>query len=243
MSAPDDRGLARHLAAWRADSRSAPRPEAIAEARRAMLAAPPPASAAGWRSLLGLRPRRRGRLVVATLAAGLAVLTPITVLGWDAPAGTPLHGVSVVKEHVALAVPGVDHVALTLQFAEQSLADARAGHDPRDSLAEAKSLLDGVAGELPADGGAAVRARWSRDEAELAAIEDDLAGSETAAPAEGSGGRESTPAASGRPATAEPSDEAGPSRPPSSPGASTEPTPAGESAAALPTPAPSGSDR
>lgn len=238
MTPADDLGLTRHLAGWRADSLRSPRPEAMAAARRAMLAARGAEAPGGWRSALGLRPRRPRRLLVASAAASLAVLTPITVLGWDAPAGTPLHGVWVVKEHVALAVPGVDHVALTLQFAEQSLADARAGHDPRDSAAEAASLLDSVAGDLTAGGGPALRARWIRDEAELTAIEDDLAPPRTPVPGEGSD-TESPPAATGVPATAEPSDGEGSSRAPSPPGASAAPTPDGERSGAEP----SGGDR
>jgi hypothetical protein len=165
------RSLEPYLAAWRDDSRQSPRPHSRERAREAMLAAAaapihrPIARVLSAQSTFRLRgrfPRRAGALVAVTATVVTAFL------GWNAPAGSSLYGVRAARQSVQLVVPGANLAALHLEFAAQSLADARNGISPAASLADGRSELDAARGELPADHTAPLWAQWSDDEAVLA---------------------------------------------------------------------------
>jgi hypothetical protein len=168
-----DPGLALDLARWRIDSRRDPRPEAAAAARAAMLAvvASPPRR---WRlaALPGAHlPRTHRRLALDGALGGALAVAGVTVgVGWQAPVGSPLHTVRLARERLQLALPGTDGATLRLGFAEQRLADARAGHDPA-GLDEAAALLADDRADLPADHTAQPWVRWTRDETELDSLE------------------------------------------------------------------------
>jgi hypothetical protein len=162
-----------YLAAWRADSRQGARPHSRERAREAMLAAaasPAPAyrrvaavlSAQSTFRLRSRFPQRAGALAAVTATVVTAFL------GWNAPAGSSLYGVRAARQSVQLVVPGANLAALHLEFAAQSLADARNGISPAASLADARSELDAARSELPADHTAPLWAQWSGDEAVLA---------------------------------------------------------------------------
>ena len=103
------------------------------------------------------------------LAAAAAAL--VVTLGWSAPAGSPLHDVRLAREAVTLQLPGTNNASLVLGYAEDRLADARAGRNPRASLDEAAALLKTSGDELPAtNAGDPLWTRWSNDEAELTAL-------------------------------------------------------------------------
>ena len=139
--------------------------------------------------------RRTATVLGAAAVAGVAA---IGVAGWSAPAGSSLHDVRLVREHIALAVPGLDHASLELSFVEDRLADARAGRDVRQSLQEASSLLADCRRYLPAAAGSPLAVRWSADTQSLARLEAALVtpGS-TAGEGGGSGEEGSTPAQPG----------------------------------------------
>lgn len=154
MNGVDDL-LAPYVAAWRADSLSPLSPRARERARAAMLAAVAASDGRRYRGRgVAFRVRLGRRRGPQRLAGALVTLTAAVVLGllgWNAPAGSPLHGVRVVRQSVQLAVPGADLPALHLQFAEQSLADARNALNSAASLADARAELDAAHGLLPAD--------------------------------------------------------------------------------------------
>lgn len=154
------------LDAWVEESRIAGRPAGMSAARAAMHAAAP--APGGRRRLVALAPavrRHPWRLTGAGLAAAAAVAL---VVGWNAPAGSPLHQVRLGREDLALAFArGSSGVELRLQYAEDRLREAQAGAHPADSLAEAGSLIDGARGDLSADRTDPLWTRWVIDEADL----------------------------------------------------------------------------
>jgi hypothetical protein len=169
VTTPDDE-LERRLAAWREDSL---RP-ADAAARERARAALMRAVAAGARSdrraiaRLGLafRPHQRVWRVAGVLTVAVAAAA-VATSGWNAPAGSPLHGVRGARQGVQLALPGANLAALHLEFAAQSLADARHGIAPAASLAEAAAELDAAHRDLPADHSSPLWGQWNEDEKQL----------------------------------------------------------------------------
>jgi hypothetical protein len=160
--------LAPFLAAWREDSLQTARPGPRERTRAALLAAVAapsarrrlwPLSASGW--------RRRRVLFRAGPVVVLAAAVVIAAIGWNAPAGTALYGVRAARQGVQLAVPGADLASLHLQFAEQSLADARHGIAPLASLANARGELDAARSELPADHTSPLWTRFAGDQKTL----------------------------------------------------------------------------
>jgi hypothetical protein len=128
-----------------------------------------------WREH-GLRLVRRNARLGGAVAATLATVAAVVgVLGWSAPAGSPLHDVRLARESVALHLPGADSSTLVLGFAEDRLADAQAGRNPQSSLVEAANLLATCRGSLPSDHGDALWQRWTRDQAELVDLQARLA--------------------------------------------------------------------
>jgi hypothetical protein len=170
-----DPTLGAYLASWREDSLRPPLSEARARARAAMHAAlaAPVAGRYRVRALslpFGIRlQHRRPLLAVAAAALGGAVL--VGLIGWNAPAGSPLYGVRAARQGIQLALPGADQAALRLQYAESSLADARNGIDTGASLADARTELQTAYSELPVDHASPLWGRWDTDESKLAADE------------------------------------------------------------------------
>jgi hypothetical protein len=164
-SNPTDPRLLAAFAELRAESAAPARPDAVAAARRAMHMAA--AERAGHRGMAPLLDRARRLLTPHRLMAGAAGATlglaAVTALGWNAPAGAPLHAVEVAHEQIALALPGIDRVSLDLNYAEVRLAQAAGGDSPGDALDEAQRLLDDAHSHLPGDHGAAVWTRWQSD--------------------------------------------------------------------------------
>jgi hypothetical protein len=142
---------------------------AVASGRRGLLARALWFSA-GFR-LRGLRVRLAG------FVGAVAVAAAVAGVGWNAPAGSFLHGVRVARQSVQLAVPGADLAGLHLQFAEQSLADARDGINAAASLADARSELDAAREVLPANHSSPLWTRWGDDEAVLGTEEEPPAAS------------------------------------------------------------------
>jgi hypothetical protein len=195
----DDELLAPYLAAWREDSLQPSLPHSRELARTAMLEA----VASRRRGLLGRALwfsagfRLRGlRVRMAGFVGAVAVAAAIAAVGWNAPAGSFLHGVRVARQSVQLAVPGADLAGLHLEFAEQSLADARDGIDPAASVADARSELDAAREVLPHDHSSPLWTRWGDDEAIL--------GTEEAAPAGGGVPQAGVPAGGSAPSAAAP---------------------------------------
>lgn len=162
--------LTAYLAAWREDSLLPPLPAAREQARAAMLAAL--VARRGRRgiwafsSLAGYRLRFRHTLLGA---ASLAVTGAMVVglLGWNAPAGSPLYGVRAARQGIQLALPGANPATLHLQYAEAFLTDARSGKDRSASLADARAELDAAQRDLPVNHASPLWTRWSSDEAQL----------------------------------------------------------------------------
>ena len=139
-----------------------------AVARQAATTAQPASFREQAAGLLGRHVRFTGAVVTAAAAATMVVL------GWSAPAGSPLHGVRLVRESVALHLPGADDATLVLGYAEERMSDAASGRDPQASLAEASQLLKSCRGYLPSDHSDPVWQRWTRDEVEVARLEAQL---------------------------------------------------------------------
>lgn len=166
-----DPGLQRAFEALRQESSPAPRPEAMAAARAAMHQA---RTVEMERRPLQRLARRLGtaltmhRLMAAgsAVAAGVAL---VALLGWNAPAGSPLHGVRVAHEQLALVLPGSDRAGLDLGYAESRLEQAQ--HDGSTAaLDEAQRLLDDAHAHLSA--GSTLWPRWQRDVKLLSELRD-----------------------------------------------------------------------
>ena len=167
--------LTAFLAAWREDSLLPPLPAAREQAKAAMLGAL--VASRGRRHvwafslLAGYRPRFRHILLgAASFAVAGAVL--VGVLGWNAPAGSPLYGVRAARQGIQLALPGANPATLHLQYAEAFLTDARSGKDRSASLVDARAELDAAHRDLPVNHGSPLWTRWSSDEAQLNVEED-----------------------------------------------------------------------
>lgn len=159
-----------YLDAWREDSRRDPAFLPREQARAAMLAAVASHGAARRRARpLSFPPfsfrLRHGRPVLAGSLAALAAAVVVGVLGWNAPAGSPLYGVRAAKQSIALALPGANLAALHLSYAEESLADARDGVNPAASLANASAELQAAHAVLPPEHSSSLWARYGEDEA------------------------------------------------------------------------------
>jgi hypothetical protein len=167
-----DPRLAEAFAALRAESAEPARPEAVAAARRAMHLAAAERGGRGSLALAADRVRRAltlHRLVAATAGAA-AVLGAVSAMGWNAPAGAPLHVVQVAREQITLAVPGIDRVSLDLAYAEAQLAQAAGGQAGDAALGEAQGLLDDARAHLPGDRSDPAWRRWQDDSRRLAGL-------------------------------------------------------------------------
>ena len=165
--------LASQLGAWRQASRQEPRRHARERALDAMLAALAAGAAAPRARAPLFRPRfRHAGLLAAT--ATLAATVGVAAAGWNAPPGSALFVVRAARQGVMLKLPGSNDADLHLQFAEASLAEARDGMDPGQSLADARAELAAALPELPADRTSSLWARYRTDEATLTADESDL---------------------------------------------------------------------
>jgi hypothetical protein len=168
-----DPNLLPHLAAWRNDSLQDPRAVPRERARAALHVA---VASAATRRTHGVRLpslpwfrslRLRHRRPVLAAAAAAVAATVIGALGWNAPVGSALYAVRAAKQSVQLAIPGTDLAALHMQFAEQDLADARAGASAA-ALTDARAELAAARGVLPSDRGSPLWVRYDTDEATLA---------------------------------------------------------------------------
>lgn len=185
MSHHDDRDvldprLAAAFAALRAESAEPAEPDSVAAARRAMhLAA---AQRDGRSTAAVVRERLARTLTLHRLMAagsGVAVaLATVTALGWNAPAGAPLHVVQVAHEQIALALPGIDRASLDLSYAEARLTQAATGQSEADALGEAQRLLDDAHAHLPSDHADSRWQRWQEDSNRLATLREEPAGGE-----------------------------------------------------------------
>lgn len=165
--------LERLLSAWRAESMRPARPEPRDRARAAMHAAlsAPAGQPQAWRPLLL---RRRGlarRPLLAAAALVVAAAAVLGVLGWNAPAGSPLFGVRAARQSVQLALPGADAAALHLAFAEADLGDANRGINPAASLADARAELAAARTVLPSDRSSPLWTQYGDDLASLSTAE------------------------------------------------------------------------
>jgi len=173
MSDPIDPVLSDHLDAWRESSRRAPRRHARDRAIDAMetaLASAVVERRTRWRLF---RPRFRYAGLVAgvcTLAAAVAV----AAAGWNAPPGSALFVVRAARQGVMLKLPGSDDAVLHLQFAEQSLTEARDRIDPEQGLANARTELSAALSELMSQRTSPLWARYYGDERLLLAEESQL---------------------------------------------------------------------
>lgn len=177
MSTPDDPTFERALRAWIDDGHRQPQPRVVAQARAAMHRAVAAGVPQPRRSLLGLRrrlgfvpqgPRLRTRRAVLAFSTGLlGAAAAVGAVGWNAPAGSPLHSIRVAREDVTLKVAG--SAELRMAYAEARLHDASAMStgDSAASLAEARRLLDEARGELPSDHSSPLWSRWETDERQL----------------------------------------------------------------------------
>jgi hypothetical protein len=185
--------LAPYILAWREDSLQGAPPQRRERARAAMLAAVAGLPRGGHRAL-PFRARFRLRHAPLPLAGAVAALAAAVVaglIGWNAPAGSPLHGVRVARQGLLLAVPGANLAELHLEFAEQSLSDAHNEVNAAASLADARSELDAARGELPVDHHSALWTRWSGDESLLGTEDAELRSDNSAA---GGGSDHASPA-------------------------------------------------
>ena len=158
----------------RLESEAPARVEAVDAARRAMHLAV--AERTGRGGIVPLLERLRHVLTLHRLLAGAAGATlglaAVSALGWNAPAGAPLHVVEVAHEQIALALPGIDRASLDLGYAAARLEQAAAGASPGAALDEAQRLLDDAHSHLPGDHGAAAWTRWQADSNRLGDLRD-----------------------------------------------------------------------
>lgn len=216
--------LERLLAAWHDESRRPPRGDPRDRARAAMHQARRAAGTAHSRRpwlLLGPRPGPRRALLAGVTMVATAIAV-IGVLGWNAPAGSPLFQVRAVRQGIQLALPGSNAAALHLGFAEADLADAGRGENAAPSLQDARNELAAARAVLPSDRTSPL---WGRYEDDISSLEADREKIEGEGPTTPGGG------ATGEPATSEPEQSASPS-PPTEPeqtssGATASPAPEG----------------
>jgi hypothetical protein len=153
-----------------------------------------------------LRPRFAHSGAIA-MAATVVAAAGVAAAGWNAPPGSALFVIRATRQSVQLKLPGTNDAALHLQFAEQSLADARDHVNPAQSLADARDELNAALPELPADRLSALWSRYHADETTLTREESGLEGDDgSPQPSAGVPGipSEDTP---GRPGTS-PTDDA-----------------------------------
>jgi len=173
MSAGDemDPRLRSAFEAMREESAGAPDQGALVAARAAMHQARATLPRRSGLALLAerLRLALSPRLLMATGGTLVAGLAAVAVIGWNAPAGTPLHGIRVAHESLQLNFPGADRVALDLDYAESRMADAqRSSGSWTSSLDEAGRFLDDARRHL--DSGSSLWSRWENDESRLAGL-------------------------------------------------------------------------
>jgi uncharacterized membrane protein YgcG len=159
--------LSASLDAWRQSSLRAPRRHARERAHDAMLDAIAAASRHPHaRGLLSFRPRFAHAGLIAATATIIAAAS-VAAVGWNAPPGSALFVVRAARQGVMLKLPGSNDAALHLEFAEQSLADAREGINTAQSLADAAAELAAAFTQLPADQSSPLWPRYRLDEATL----------------------------------------------------------------------------
>jgi hypothetical protein len=173
MSDLIDPVLSDNLDAWRDRSRRAPRRHARERALDAMLTALASTPMAPPARPHHFRPRFRHAGLIAG-AGTLAATVVVAAAGWNAPPGSALFVVRAARQGVMLKLPGSDDAALHLQFAEQSLAEARDRIDPEQSLANARTELAAALRELPSERTSSLWARYYSDERRLLAEESQL---------------------------------------------------------------------
>jgi hypothetical protein len=170
-----DGTLASYLIAWREDSLRPPLPQARERARNAMRVAAASAARHRYRvralSLpFGVR-LRLGPALLGGAAAAVVAGVVVGLLGWNAPAGSPLYGVRAARQTIQLVLPGADLAALHMQYAEASLLDAHNDINATASLANARNELDAAQRQLPTDRSAPLWTRWEHDESQVATEE------------------------------------------------------------------------
>ena len=109
--------------------------------------------------------------IVPSIGAAAAVAASVLIIGWSAPAGSPLYAIRTAHEELQLLAPGIDRCAAELGDAESRLADASGGRDRSASLAAASLLLAAARADLPANHSSPDWPRWTRDEQQLAAFQ------------------------------------------------------------------------
>ena len=220
-----DPQLSASLNAWRLSSRRAPRRHARERAHDAMLDAMIVASRRPRaRSFFGIRPRfGRAGLIASTVT--IVAATSVAAAGWNAPPGSALFMVREARQGVMLKLPGADDVTLHLQFAKSSLADARQGINPAQSLADASTELKAAFTALSSEPSSPYWSRYQLDEATLLSEE---SGTESEGPSPLPAGtprpsEDDTPRLGANPTEADGSED------PSSSGGHGSPTPTGVS--------------
>jgi hypothetical protein len=202
------------LDAWRQSSRRTPRRHARERAQDAMLDAITVASRRPrTRNFFSLRPRFAHAGLIASTATIVAAAS-VAAAGWNAPPGSALFAIRAARQGVMLKLPGSNDAALHLEFAEQSLADARARINPVQSLANAATELDEAFRELSSDPSSPLFPRYHLDEATLLSEE---SGFETEGPSPRPASAPSEPGGDDTPGASQPAhgeDEPSP-RPPS----------------------------
>jgi hypothetical protein len=238
MSDLIDPVLSDHLDAWRESSRRAPRRHARERALGAMVTALASAATAPRPRSHHFRPRFRHAGLIAGVGT-LAATVVVAAAGWNAPPGSALFAVRAARQGVMLKLPGSDDAALHLQFAEQSLAEARDRIDPEQSLANARTELAAALRELPSERTSPLWARYYSDERRLLAEESQL---ETEGDSQSSGAAPPRPTGSG--STDEPTQAAtGDHEHSNSPSGSASPSGTGDYSGAAISPSISGSAR
>ncbi|MHB8490257.1 MAG: hypothetical protein ACYDCS_14355 [Candidatus Dormibacteria bacterium] len=156
--------LSASLDAWRLSSRRAPRRHARERAYDAMLDAIIVVSRRPrTRSFFSFRPRFGHAGLIASTATIVAAAS-VAAAGWNAPPGSALFVVRAARQGVMLKLPGSDDAALHLDFAEQSLMDAKNQVNPAQSLADAATELSAAFTELSADPTSPLWPRYRLDE-------------------------------------------------------------------------------
>ncbi len=185
-----DPQLSASLDAWRQSSRRAPRRHARERAYDAMLEAIAVAARPRAHSFFGIRPRF-GRAGLIASTATIIAAASVAAAGWNAPPGSALFLVRQARQGVMLKLPGSDDVVLHLEFAEQSLADARERINPVHSLDDAGQELAAAYSELLTSQASPLWARYRLDAATLVSEESEFE-TKTPAPAPTSASPEPT---------------------------------------------------